>query len=126
MPKGGRKRTQEEYEKEIEDAIKRFRKYPERLRASLDSEDWEDFLVGIGIWDEALYAGADFWERVRQGVQREATARGYQPGFSEREIVEANVTAELYQTKSGKEVIRYRDNETGRFVSREDVESGRF
>lgn len=66
MPKGGRKRTQEDYEREIVEAAKRIRKHgKESLAAARDSGEWLDFLDSIGIATTQSSAGQDFWGKVR-------------------------------------------------------------
>lgn len=126
MPKGGRKRTKEEYDKEIEDAIKRFRKYPERLRASYDVDDWKDFLLDIGISPQAINAGYDsYWENIRKGIVtenkpimspkaidmtfRELTKKGVR-------YIEVWKDREVYKEVYKSERIAYRDIKTGRFI----------
>lgn len=64
MPKG-RKRTPEEYEKEILEAVKRMRKHKESLSASRNSSDWLDFLDNLGVGTTDSEQGQDFWEKVR-------------------------------------------------------------
>lgn len=77
MPKG-RKRTQADYEREIEEAAKRIKKHREGLEAARDSQDFLDFLDSIGITTIDSSAGQDFWENVRQkmpAVVRQAERR---------------------------------------------------
>lgn len=118
MPKGGRKRTQAEYEKEIEDAIKRFRKYPDRLQYAGSSEEWQEFLQDIGVYPHTIAAGDDFWEQVRQGVEIDARMdfeTTYTDYIPESDYIDYGISVEHYTTKTGKEVTRYRDINTGRF-----------
>ncbi len=69
MPKGNRKkRTQEEYEKEIDDAVKRMQKRPEHLKSAKNSKAWLEFLDGIGINVESDLK-QDFWEKVRGQIK---------------------------------------------------------
>lgn len=66
MPKG-RKRTQAEYEEEIEETAKRMRKnYPESLKHARDSESFREFLEGIGITTTETVSGSNFWDGVRE------------------------------------------------------------
>ena len=67
MPKG-RKRTQEEYDREIEEAAKRMQKRPEHLKAARNSKQWLDFLDNIGVTVESG-SKQDFWEKVRGQIK---------------------------------------------------------
>lgn len=69
MPKGNRKRTEEEYEREIEEASKRIRKHRENITSARDSDTWIDFLTDtFGVSPQAVNNGQDFWESVRQDI----------------------------------------------------------
>jgi len=109
-----RKRTQEEYEREIEEAAKRMKKRPEALGAARSSREWKDFLDDIGITN----SNAPFWGNVRDEI-----------GFTPKRLAEQNIeieTSHLFRDTKGrfiktpmdKLIILYRHKETGRFVSR--------
>ena len=74
MPKG-RKRTQKEYENEIEEAAKRMQKHPESLESARNSGAWLDFLDDIGIRTIVNRPGLDFWKQVRDKMPVKATER---------------------------------------------------
>lgn len=134
MPKGGKKRTNAEYEKEIEDAVKRFRKYPERIRSAYDSEDWQEFLIDIGVNPESVSSGYDFWESVREktvieidrdriktkGLQDRVSTliKEYETGkrYIETTIID-NKAVSQYREVYAKHTV-YRDVKTGRFTKR--------
>ena len=101
------KRSKEDYEREIEEAAKRMKKYPEYLEATKDSEDWIDFLKSIGI----TTSGADFWQDVRDRAYKKEV------GFKPRVLQEHRVEYDPRGRGS-----KFRSNETGRFVSRESLE----
>ena len=66
MPKG-RKRTQEEYEREIEEASKRIRKKKENIKTARTNATWQDYLIDVlGVSPKAVSNGKDFWESVRE------------------------------------------------------------
>ena len=111
MPKG-RKRTTEEYEREIEEAAKRMKKHPEFLRSARTSDEWQDFLQDIGV---TTYK-ADFWESVRDKVYIKEV------GFTQRRLDEERVSYEQYVRSSGKTQTIFRSNETGRFVSPKTID----
>ena len=70
MPHGHRTRSQADYEREIEDAAKRMKKYPEHLRSARTSSEWKDFLIDIGVKPEIVNSksGSDFWKQVREKI----------------------------------------------------------
>ena len=77
MPKG-RKRTQEEYNQEIEEAARRMEKYPEHLKSARTSNTWNDFLINIGVNPKAVDSkpGDNFWNKVREEINpRQAERR---------------------------------------------------
>lgn len=115
MPKG-KKRTNEEYEKEIEEAAKRMKKYPEHLKAARYSSEWVEFLSNIGIGTTESKEGSDFWEKVRNKVNI------HEHGLSVRRMAELNVEPFHWTSKTGKPVNQYRDKETGRFISRKTLD----
>lgn len=136
MPHGNRgkrrKRTAEEYEREAEEAEKRLRKYPDRLKSATDSDTFIDFLADIGVYHRAISGGSDFWESVRGKVIEKDTAPIPKQGekaksglFTERQLAEARVNITSWTTKHGKVQVRYRDYETGKYVKRSDIEKGR-
>jgi len=66
MPKG-RKRTEEEYEREIEEASKRIRKKKENIKTARTNATWQEYLTDVlGVSPKALDNGKDFWESVRE------------------------------------------------------------
>lgn len=122
MPKG-RKRTPEEYNKEIEEAAKRMKKRPEHLKAAKNSKDWFNFLGNIGI-DVDTTARRDFFNKVQNEIRPRRIipvplTREYKPiSFDRALIKEAH-----YVRKSGTTQTVYHSAETGRFISRADAES---
>ena len=129
MPKG-KKRTAEDYEREIEEAAKRMQKYPEHLRSARTSNTWNDFLIDIGVKPEIVKSksGGDFWEKVRQDIIPVESIR-----LPERQIQEhgAEVLVKLYRNAKGqftkttteREVYVYRNIETKKIVSRKSLEN---
>ena len=73
----GKKRTAEDYEREIEEAAKRMKKYPEHLRSARTSRVWNDFLIDIGVKPEIVKSksGSDFWEQVREQLYTRQAGR---------------------------------------------------
>ena len=128
MPKG-KKRTSADYEREIEEAAKRIKKYPEHLRSARTSKLWNDFLIDIGVKPEIVKSesGSGFWDKVRQEVLPRESVR-----LPERQIQEhgAEVLTKLYRDAKGqftkiatdREVYVYRSIETKRIVSRKSLE----
>lgn len=103
MPKGGRKRNDAEYAKELQDAINRINKKPEARKNAGNSEAWQEYLqdvLGMSLTDNAQ----GFWENVRQGVAHEVT----------NEIATKH-NARAYEYQTGH--ITYRSNTNGQFVS---------
>lgn len=90
MPKG-RKRTSEEYEREIQEASKRMRKHKESLRASRDSESWIDFVRDVMDIPIETQAREVFFEKVREDVQH--YDREFVRRTSYAELREAGFTA---------------------------------
>ena len=92
MPKG-RKRTEAEYEREIEEAAKRIKKHKEGLTSARDSEEWLEFLQDKGITTTDSKEGQDFWEKVRDKMpvmqRREERKTGYE------ELREAGIPADI-------------------------------
>lgn len=83
----GRKRTQAEYEREIEEASKRIRKKRENIKSARDSDTFRDFLTNtFGVSPQALNNGADFWESVRENVHQ-----------YDREVIRRSKYAELIE-----------------------------
>lgn len=116
-----RKRTAEEYEKEAEDAVKRFQKYPEHLEAARNNTDWIAFLEDNGVYPASIEAGADFFESVREKMLEEYGIDEYEPdetgtSYSDFDYLDAGITVERYTTKKGNIAFRYRDIETGKWV----------
>lgn len=64
------KNRDRDYEREIIEATKRMRKYPEHLKSARDSSTWKDFLINIGVKEDIIgsASGSDFWESVREKV----------------------------------------------------------
>lgn len=61
----GRKRTHADYEREIKEAAKRMKKWPEHKRSARDSDTWKEFLQSIGITN----SDAGFWQDVRREIK---------------------------------------------------------
>jgi hypothetical protein len=59
-----KKRSKAEYDREADDAVRRFKKYPEFFRNAYDVNDWQEFLMSIGIHEPN--AKSDFFETVRE------------------------------------------------------------
>ena len=59
-----------DYEREIEEAAKRMKKYPEHLKSARHSSEWKNFLINIGLEPKAVSSpsGSDFWEKVRNQI----------------------------------------------------------
>lgn len=113
-----------DYEKEIEDAAERMKKYPEHLEHARENNIWIDFLtdnVGVNLSSVESDKGSAFWENVRSKILEKDT------GFTARELIEANVElmTGIYRNAKGqftksptsKPVYSYRSLETGKFVS---------
>ena len=78
MPRGNRKRSQEDYEREIEEAAKRMKKYPEHLKTARDSSRWNDFLTNVVGVDSKIVdsrAGSKFWQDVREKIYTKQVER---------------------------------------------------
>lgn len=116
MPKGNRGKR--DYEREIEEAARRMRKYPEHLRAAIDSEEWRAFLMDIGIKPEILDfdRGRGFWDSVRDKV-----VEPFISGFTLRGLAEQGVIIAPIKYKSG-EQVRLREYGTGKFTSQKKLE----
>ena len=87
MPRGSRNRTQEDYEREIEEASNRMEKYPEHLKSARSSSAWNDFLINIGVKEDIVKSdsGSDFWTKVRNKIiERQVPI---QPTISRREFL---------------------------------------
>lgn len=127
MPKGGKKRTNAEYEKEIADAVKRFKKYPERIKSANDSDDWIEFLKSVGIYENSIEAGSDFWERVREATLIDT--QSIIGGHSRRSMISslykvaknASVYIDTYESGSV-----YREVYSGYRAVHRDMKTGRF
>ena len=136
MPKG-RKRTQAEYEKEIEEAARRMQKHPEYRNSARNNKTWQNFLVnvlGINIDSEE---GQKFFNDVRSkivGTREPAKISEYQKYITRdrfsrptmRQLTEARAT--LTMDSKGKTIHykssglpKYRSSETGRFVSMKSI-----
>ena len=124
-----RKRTSEDYEREIEEAAKRMQKYPEHLRAARTSHTWNYFLIDIGLKSEIVKSesGGAFWDKVRNRVEVKEL------GITYRQAAEhgADIVTGVYRDTKGKfttkaegniSVVSFRSMETGRFVSRKSLE----
>lgn len=78
MPKGHRKRTQEDYEREIKEAAQRMRKHPEFLKSARNNQTWLDFLVNVvGVQPQATESDSaqKFWNDVREQIYTRPTRR---------------------------------------------------
>lgn len=129
MPKG--KRTEKEYEEEIEKTAKRMAKKKEGLRSARDSEDWFDFLDNWGI-DMSSDTRVDFMEKVRDKIVTDYRPKPVVPPTAEEKSyyrsrgIEAE-TGKVYrdiktgrftsEAKDTEPVVIYRHIKTGRFVS---------
>jgi len=100
MPRG-RKRTSEEYEREIEEASKRIRKKKENIKTARTNVIWQEYLTDVlGVSPKALDNGKDFWESVRKRTLE----------FDRRAIVRRNRYSELRKVGyTAKEARRIRD-----------------
>ena len=114
MSKGHRNRSKDDYEREIEEAAKRMKKYPEHLRSARTSPEWKQFLLDIGIEPKIVSSdsGRDFWEQVRSRVSEKEI------GFTTRQLAEANAEYEPLGRGS-----QFRSKETGRFVSKKSLKN---
>ena len=100
MPKG-RKRTPEEYEREIEEASKRIRKNKENIKSARKDSTWRDYLLNVfGASPQSIDAGKDFWKSVRERTLE----------FDTRAIKRRSAYSELRQAGyTPKEARRMRD-----------------
>ena len=118
-----RGRTEEDYEREIEEAANRMQKYPERLRSARTSSIWNNFLIDIGVKQEIVNSksGSDFWDKVRNRVEEKEL------GITYRQAAEHGADIESRRRISSKGTeytqITLRNMETGRFVSRKSLEN---
>lgn len=111
------KRKKPTSEKELHDAIDRMSKKPEASNASGDSKIWKNYLLEtLGIHENALSSekGQEFWGNVRTGVNDKQQQEQNRP--TERQQAEFNTRQVIVGGK-----IAYRNNETGRFVSKYDI-----
>ncbi len=133
MARHKRTRTQQDYDREIEEAAKRMRKYPEHLKAAQDDETWIDFLDNIGVNARTTdsEAGQDYWKKVADKVTENELPISAEGVGGQRWLTEKRVKMQvLYRDSKGhftktvteKQVISYRSLETGRFVSRKSLE----
>lgn len=122
----GKKRGTVEYEQEIEDAVKRFSKYPERLKFAGDSEEWREFLSSVGIPEEK---GIDFFESVRErtvqkyiepfeGNRRKAISDLIKEYENRQVYIDTNKKGSVYREVYTEKKVVYRDIKTGRFTKR--------
>jgi len=67
MPKGSKTR---DYEREIEEASNRMRKYPEHLKSARRNDTWYEFLSNIEISQDILDSpsGQSFWDSVQNKI----------------------------------------------------------
>lgn len=144
MPKGGR--GQRDYEKEVEDAIKRMRKYKEHLRSARDSDSWVNFLDKIGVNPLSFESekGSAFWEEVRSKIDLDYKAdrlekmRKFEEEMKEirwliaKQRVEARVEVKVYRDSAGRftkvaedniPVASIRSKATGQYISRKQLVS---
>jgi hypothetical protein len=118
------------YEKEIEDAAKRIKTYPESLKAARDSDIWIEFLTDVVNVNPATVESdkaQNFWDDVRFKLMKTEIS------FTPRDLAEANVDlitgiyrdakGRFTKTVTDKPVYSYRDMETSRFVSKKTIES---
>lgn len=77
MSKGSRGKR--DYEREIEEAAKRMRKYSEHLKAARSNQAWNDFLLNVvGVEPQATESknAQKFWKSVKELIEpRQATRR---------------------------------------------------
>lgn len=76
MPKGARGKR--DYKREIKETAKRMRKYPEGKKSAISSRAWHDFLIDIGISQQAISSGSSFWEEVRGSMPSVVRTSKYQ------------------------------------------------
>lgn len=127
MPKG---KGQRDYDREIEEAIERMKKYKEHLASARTNDTWQEFLMNIGVNPDAVTssAGSNFWDKVRTRINQEARVEKARDSALEREADElvrliARRELELrveVRVVKGREVIQVRD-EKGRFTSRKGI-----
>lgn len=118
MPKG-RKRTKEEYDKEIIAAAKRIGKKREARQAAKGNTTWINYLLDVlNVNPDAVEsdAGSKFWKSVREEISPPL------PAPTQRQLTEARAT--VYQNPETRQVS-YRAS-TGRFVKRSDIIEGRI
>lgn len=118
MPRN-KKRTAEEYEKEIEQAAKRMRKKKEHLASARNSDTWLEFLENIGVGTTETEQGQDFWEKVRIDIIGDKissiTDRMTQEAREPEKIIKYNLSRQVkyhlarYYGVSSKEARAYRD-----------------
>ena len=130
MPKGRRrKRTEEEYDKEMLDTIKRIKKkHPEYLKRAKDSDIWIEFLAGIDITLDTD-AKADYFERVREAIaplEVKPRITDFRPIVYTKALIKPEmsyrdpVTNEFTGKVTAKAHVVYRDAETGRYISHKE------
>jgi len=128
MPKGGKKRTNAEYEREAEQAIKRFRKYPERLLAAQDEDSWSEFLRNIGIHEVNIENGSDYFEMIREKTLKSIdSAPDYRVSRLDRiesnrkvyiDYMKSTPEEQVYREVYSEKKIVYRNMKTGKFTKR--------
>ena len=129
MPKG-KKSTAEEYERDIEEAANRMKKYPEHLRSARTSGIWKDFLLDIGVSEKIVKSksGSDFWDKVRNRVEMEELGITYRQAAEHGADIETGIFRDAKgrftkEAEGNTPVISYRSMATGKFVSRKSLES---
>jgi len=122
MPKGKRrKRTEEEYDKELVDAVKRIGKQKEARQAASNSSTWMDYLINTLNFNESSFEsdrGDMFWNDVRLALKKPDKVTIPRP--TQQQLAEANAT--IYENISTKQVS-YR-GVGGRFVKASAIVKG--
>ena len=66
------KRSPADYEREIEEAARRMKKYPEHLKAARNNKAWNNFLLDVvGVKPKIIDSnkGDKFWNDVRNKIE---------------------------------------------------------
>ena len=93
-----------DYDKEVEDAVKRMAEHPEYLEASESNKAFLDFLDGIGVNPDtyASEAGKNFWGQVRDEINTlriEKKEEEKRVTYTKSQLAEVNVCL-LYTSPS--------------------------
>lgn len=126
------KNKQRDYEKEADEAIKRLKKHPEYLEASMNNKKFLDFLDNIGVNPDTYESekGGNFWESVRQKIEEREI------GFTASQLTEVKVKiitglfrdtkGHFTTTKTDKPILSFRDLSTGKFIGKRGIKAKRL